>query len=309
VAALAELEPATYDIDAETREITPHTAKHILIAYRYIRQRPVSPKRVDSYASEMQAGRFDPGTLVFAKPANGPLQLIDGQHRLNALVLTGIAQRFVIVTHYVTDQADVDRKYARIDIGKMRSMRDTLTALGTFADIGLESSKDARAVVGAVRLILGRFNSLSRPISREEIAATVEEFGAPARGYFASIDNGEKEMYQILRRAPVTAVGLLTFERVTEEPQLEQVREFWHGLAMSDGLLRGDPRWHLMTHLRAYGLSHAFGSGRKDSRRYQAMYTAKCWNFWSDGKMDVKFVKVSDETAPLVLKRTTRFAA
>ena len=99
-------------------EITPELAKQILEKSE-IRNRNVSHVTVDRYAEDMKRGKWDTensSTLAFDKKGN----LIDGQHRLHALIKAGVTLTFACFRE-CSDEA-----FKTIDIGKSRSLQDFL---------------------------------------------------------------------------------------------------------------------------------------------------------------------------------------
>lgn len=99
-------------------EITPELANQILEKSE-IRNRVVCQNVVNRYAEDMKNGKWDTknsATLAFDKKGN----LIDGQHRLHALIQAGVTLTFACFRD-CSDEA-----FKTIDIGRNRSLGDIL---------------------------------------------------------------------------------------------------------------------------------------------------------------------------------------
>jgi hypothetical protein len=100
--------------------ITPAIAQAFLNYNR--NNRALSDKRVDLYTEEMQRGAWKENgdTVRFSKSQ----KLLDGQHRLTAIVRSGTTQRMVVVTG-LDDETQVT-----VDTGKKRAPFDVLSIEG-----------------------------------------------------------------------------------------------------------------------------------------------------------------------------------
>lgn len=99
--------------------VTPATAEQWLA--RNTRNRPIRLSHVNFLSAEMTAGRWkvNGDTICFSKDA-----LIDGQHRLHAVIASGKSITTVVVRG--TEQGAFDTK----DVGSKRSAGDVLSVLG-----------------------------------------------------------------------------------------------------------------------------------------------------------------------------------
>lgn len=100
---------------------TPELAEVVLDTRNYERQRPIKQK-VEQYAADMRNGKWrltksDP--ILFTKQG----KLINGQHRLSAVKMSGISQMF-----YVATGAD-ETEFQVIDTGISRTAADGLKGL------------------------------------------------------------------------------------------------------------------------------------------------------------------------------------
>ena len=118
-------EPVTF---AQT--VTPDEARRMLLDMRYDHQRPLRQGRVRAYAEEMRNGTFRELTQLFIAIYHGRHIILDGQHRLNAVVLAEKPQLFTIVEKDVENEAELARIYSTTDIGTRRTASAAPTPRG-----------------------------------------------------------------------------------------------------------------------------------------------------------------------------------
>ena len=80
--------------------------------------RPLSRATVAKYTSAMERGQWTPSIIQF----NSKDQLIDGQHRLHAVIRSGTTQEFLAVRG--------NDNFHHIDVGKSRKPADVLAIMG-----------------------------------------------------------------------------------------------------------------------------------------------------------------------------------
>lgn len=100
--------------------ITPERAAEML-ARNYASNRTISKAHVHELADSMRAGSFDSmngQTIVVGTDGT----LYDGQHRLSAIVETGIGFEFIVF-----EADDAEEAYKTIDMGKKRKASDYIT--------------------------------------------------------------------------------------------------------------------------------------------------------------------------------------
>lgn len=103
-------------------DVTPELAQQIL-ERNFPNNRSRSPARIDNYASDMLNDRWSlNGATIVRDRKTG--RLINGQHRLAAVVKAGITVPFLVVW------TDDENAFATLDIGKSRSGGDILKIAG-----------------------------------------------------------------------------------------------------------------------------------------------------------------------------------
>jgi len=117
-----DLPPKDIKLDIKTEVITPDIARQYL-GLNYKHNRNLLRSYVERYADDMRSGRWrfeasDPIRFNI----NG--ELIDGQHRLHAVITTGITTPFIVIRGIPAEAIHV------IDTGKSRSPADALKIHG-----------------------------------------------------------------------------------------------------------------------------------------------------------------------------------
>lgn len=125
-------------IDVRIEMVTPDKARQMLEANTS--NRKVTQALVYSYAKQMENGTwpFTAETIIFGKSG----KLLDGQHRLLAVVKSQTSQPFLIARGIENE----DAVFAAIDSGKNRSAADVLSKEG-FADATLYASTVRRIIL------------------------------------------------------------------------------------------------------------------------------------------------------------------
>lgn len=266
--------------------ITPAMARRILGECRYDRQRPVNEDRVLLLAGYMEHGTFRQNTQLVFVALNGRLYLIDGQHRMHAVDLSGMSQPFRIEVEQCTNEREIDALYCRIDQpGGQRSLTQVSRSLGLHDDAegGLRPANAALLLrtVPMLMIELQRIPPALRPRSTRDIDAkkTVALDWKPmAIAYQECLDLGVSKFCGRFRNAGVMAVALATFRH-----QPEKAKEFWAGAVMGDGLSANDPRQALRNDFLVRGrTSHEFDL---------AETSAMAWNAFMAGR-ELKILKV-----------------
>lgn len=107
-------------MQTEIVKITPEIAESYLS--KNVKNRNIAPSRVDGYARDMVTGRwlFNPNPIVFDTEG----VLIDGQHRLHAIVKAKIAVEMLVMRGAPCESINI------IDFNKPRSSGDILQLAG-----------------------------------------------------------------------------------------------------------------------------------------------------------------------------------
>ena len=117
------------DHDIEVMEISIKKAKEYLDG-TFDRNRPIVDGAVKHYAAQMEEGKFlnaTPLILALVEDTNR-LVLVDGQHRLSAVIQWKGKMKFTFITYYLQDEGQLSDLYATIDVGRSRNLSDNVRA-------------------------------------------------------------------------------------------------------------------------------------------------------------------------------------
>jgi len=237
----------------EIVDVTPGRAE--LWLTRNTDNRRVRPATVARYSRDMETGRFieNGAAICFAKDG----ALLDGQHRLEAVVQSGATVTFLVVRN-------LDRRVQHtIDDGAKRTLGDRLTFNGH------QNSAVAAAVIRRVVMWQAGYkqNSGTYQPSTAESLDLLDSDPTIA----VAVDSAVK--LRTGRLLPPTIIGLTwwLFSKVDEA----DCATFWDGLHSGAGLSEGDPI-HIV---RNQIIRRNAEPGRIPESIYLA-WVIKAWNFW-----------------------------
>lgn len=289
IPAPAQTPGERYSVSLET--VVPETAAEWLATRLYSKQRGLRQHTIKHYAAEMAAGLFTPGSLLKFVVFDGEPLLVDGQHRLSAVVEAGIPHMFTVQYALVDTLEDVDEQYANTDIGIPRTAHDALNAYDTPRRIGIAGT-DLSALSAAISCIETGFMKNSRPrVSRQQLRDEIESWAEEGRLYLDVIKGGDYDIRKALRRGAVYAIGLVTLRHARD-----RAVEFFSAVAQDDGLRRVEPEKVLHNFLVNTRVASSQGLGRLEvvSSAVTARVTAACWNASIEGREMKQRPKVLD---------------
>lgn len=252
----------------EIREITPLVAKEML--KRNPNNRKISRGHVDFLSHEMSNGnwKFDGQPIRLSESG----ALLDGQHRLSAIIKSGTTQKFLIIK-------GIDEEAFKVmDTGKSRSSGDLFS---------IEGIDNAKAVASASKIIyrLKRGTSSSGGSTSKESNTDLLNFyyDNPKISDFVSRGNTlYKEFSRVLTPAQIGALSYLMAER-----SITHSEEFWNKLCTGIGLDKGDPIRVLRTKL----MDDKYVNKAKLPWREKVAIIYKTWNHYRKGTTHSKFIR------------------
>lgn len=217
--------------------------------FRYPHQRPLKARHVSVLAQRMRDGAFFRGTMIIVATIGGEIYLLDGQHRLSAVVEADIEQQFVVLEITCTTMEIAGLIYGNIDTGKGRTMGDSFIAHQLPARLGL-GQRQLTAFSGAYSILRGGGipNAANQVVTAEERERVLILYAPAIRELWEVAFGMPKAMQNSLKRAYVQAFAGLTF-RWPAQLEERTTRAFWEGVIFNDGLIKGDPRKLLHEHL------------------------------------------------------------
>lgn len=278
------------------RLITPNLAQRILDEANFSGQRPIARHHVKLLTHIMQDRRWQSGGQLAFCRLNGFLMLTNGQHRMQAVVDSGIAQEFQILITQCDTLEQVEADYHRHDIiARKRSVAEIMTSTTMGQESGLPKAflskmYDAASILSSD---LQYVNYASDPARQRDVdyrLAVVSEWIGEARLYNQLIQSAPAHVRSKLINAGVMAVALVTIRYQPAKASL-----FWRGIAEDDGLRKGDPR---KTLLQDFDIRKV-NSGAHLQRVVPAI---TAWNAFYENR-NIQIIRVSE--ASLIVVRGT----
>ena len=246
----------------EVITVTPEFAKELL-GHKHDNQRHVRHRHVEALADAMSKGRWrytmDPIRL------NDELQVIDGQHRLLAVVKSGKAQKFIVAI-----LEDPEAFYA-LDQGVSRSLNDIRATQGK-KTIG-------RVIIGAILLEGRDFATRSHSnLSKEEVDRTLDSF--PYMEEVMMLD-------RLGRRAKIHGVGSLAAAIAAMRVNKTEAIKFFSAVFQMTSFI-DDHESHQAHVLYMFLHSSREKGGQRTTGEYYILESAyksiRAWNAWRRGE-------------------------
>ncbi len=163
--------PSTDDVlDVSIEVITPQKAR-ILLDKSYEGQRNIRKRVVKSYVEQMEDGLWEMSAETIKLSPYG--RLLDGQHRLTAVVESGKAQTFLVV------KGVKEKSILTIDDGAKRSLADALKL--SKLDFGFRASSIAASISSISSLVIANQLDIQIVTARSKRYRSVSENAALAR--------------------------------------------------------------------------------------------------------------------------------
>lgn len=259
----------TTDMFAKVEFITPEIAK-TLLSYSQLsgfNNRKLSKSYVLQLSEDMKSGFWRNTSQTIAIASNGAI--IDGQHRLNAVVLSGIGQYFLVARNCDLNTFD---KY---DIGKRRSDSDIYYIKGYTKYTPIITSGAKNIFVYLYYGTLGLISSFK--ISKIKHA----HYNNIVETYYDDLFDASK-LYKSINPVLVTQSNLAAFYVITKFINKELSDDFMQKLKTGLNLAERDPVWALRTALLRKRIDKSIEL-RKD---IEAKYLICTWNyFYRDRKI------------------------
>ena len=258
-------------IISKVEYITPIRANQLLAQNK--RNRPLNLKYVNHLASEMKQGRWEANGESIK--LNGS-ELLDGQHRLHAIKLSGVTVPILVVSGIKKDA------YTTIDTGRARTPSDALKMAG----------EKHTTRLGAALKIIEQMDSGSvstknwKKSSHGELFATLGKH-PDLRKYAGMFMDGKK----LLPPAVIVALHY----KFAEKDQT-QAYNFFDKLLSGEGLLKGDP-----IHTLREKLIRNSSSPTKYERDSLIIFTVVAWNAHRRGTQLKKIHMPSNPGVPTIL--------
>ena len=232
-------------IRTSEQTITPERAARLLQHCAYPLQRKLWNGHVQYLATAMRHREFYPSPIHVCALSSDPDNafLVDGQHRLAAIVECGIPQKVFLIESEVDTEQELGRLYASIDRGRARGNREVIRPI-----IGDEAPSSDVAIVSSAALFAEsgftnrRTNTvgydLKSPFARVEKYRQWEDEYEMIKD---SLSGASKSTYVAFKRVPLLSVFL-----VTGRYQCLRTKELLEQIAANDGLKKLSPAWQMV---------------------------------------------------------------
>ncbi len=255
----------------EVRVITPKIAREML--KQNPNNRSVNKRHIKFLADQMKNNQW----LFDAQPIRltNSGSLLDGQHRLNAIIESGVSQEFLIVSGISSDAFKV------MDTGKNRSSGDVLTINGV-------SNASLCAATCKLVMSLADGNTMEVKVRTSGSSNTaVLEFYESDAAAFDDVVTKAATLYKgfnrVLETSVISALYYLMSKRNVEKAEL-----FWNKLCYGIGLEKDSPIRLLRDRLIKDKVSHT-----KMKRSYKLAIIIKTWNHYRKGNT-IKCLRISE---------------
>lgn len=258
---------------SEIREITPAVAAEML--KRNPNNRKVSRGQVDFLASEMTAGNwlFD-GQPIRLTEAGA---LLDGQHRLHAIIKSGTTQKFLILK-------GIDESAFKVmDTGKSRSASDL------FSINRIHSATNVAAASKYIIRLKRGTTSMSGSTSRESNTELLNFYNDnPKIADF--VKRGDLLYKEFNRALSPSQIGALSY--IMAERSVTDSEYFWNKLCSGIGLEKGSP----IAFLRQKLLDDKYVNKAKLPWKDKVALIYKTWNHYRKGTTQVNYIRWDKNT-------------
>lgn len=263
--------------------ITPKKAEEMLQEY-FANGRKLRKNHVNFLAKEMELGRFAQGTQirnVVLKSTNESF-LVDGQHRLAAVVKSGKGQNFSIVITQCGTMEEVSDIYMALDQGLKRNVYDTLMAYGLNETSPIPENKLKNAAA-AIRLMYSNFRYGQRIAPRDVYDSLLDYQDAAATWYDLLVKHKDFAIVKYINNAVVSGSAIITLHS-----QKEKATEFWTGVLnpWTVASRERDVRYILHNWILSNPIQWRGRAGQKPSYtpHQYARYIAQAWNVFYNGQ-------------------------
>jgi len=235
--------------------ITPLTAERWL-KNNNKRNRPISDDRVLSYSTDMDNGDWHETNASIGFDTDK--DLVDGQHTLSAISLSGKSQDLIIVRGLHLKAMD------SIDIGKSRTSSDVL---------GIHGETETTRLAAMLGFLKGHYEEKGNPahtrIRPNQIMTVLTEF-----------PNAPDKMKEVSRSPFGVQRFMDGYYYVFSEINEKESREFFQKVVKGIGVEENDPAYVLINRLRRNRESNT----HKLAPIILAAYIVKAWNSTRCGK-------------------------
>ncbi len=269
-------------------------AQELLVFNTFDKQRNLREQKRDLYAQQMKDGDWQPGAdggIQLARTGTGVWELMNGQHRLHAVIKSGIPVPFLITEYTFDSERDKYAFFASVDQGAKRTESDALLALGVQSTLVGVDKKTIRTATSSVKAIEMNFrvkggNMRGANPNTNTIGGckrVLDAFADPIRATTSAL-LGNMALSRAVMNSSAFGIALLAFTYAPEEAQ-----EFWPEVIDPNVLTKGTAQYALHHYL----LTHTPTSEGIDTYPF---CIANAWNAFAEGRGIELLKKGSNQT-------------
>ena len=232
--------------------------------------RLISDRVVSQYAAEMKAGNWlETGNPINIGAKSG--KLLNGQHRLWAIIESGVTLKF-----HVIYEVDEDGAFATYDTGRVR-------VLAQLVSIRHPDHTDPTCASSAARLIwmwehtepTKKFNKKLIPAKATLVDYASHLLEDPGFDWATRVAH----QIQVVRAGRSWYAAALYLIAMSEGGVTDKLQEFHAALISGAGLNAGDPRLALRNYVITRGAAREV-----DEQRVYMILTVRAWNTYVQGR-------------------------
>jgi hypothetical protein len=274
-------------VRSRVQKISPDKAAEMLAANTT--NRPLSRATVQAFAEAMRRGDWLVTHQGIAFDSNGVL--VDGQHRLAAVIEADIPQEMTVFTDVEPDTFDV------LDTGRKRNAADVLA---------IEGERSTATLAAMVRTVWqyenrpeASWSGGGAAVTNHQIVETLETH--PKIRDFVAVGERIATETGMIKSAAGAAAYLVESANKSKKSQLAD----WHeGIIDGAGLRKNDPRLVFRRTMFAMARKQAgVVQRRRDTREHVALYL-KAFNAWAAGETISQLRYTARESVPTAAKIT-----
>jgi len=285
------------------RSIDVEEAKSLLASNNFEGQRKLNLEKVKQYSELMKSGKMRDVDIAIATDRNSIKWLMNGQHVLSAIVLSGRPHPSIIQHYKCNTDDDLWKLFATFDVHQSRTDPQIMRgARGRFKNTLLRETPLSILHIcgtGLFALSYGERPRFTRSVSKTQKPELVEKHSNEVL-WVANIN--PRQTTETTGRF-MERVGVVTAMIATYRANQEKATEFWTVVRDNEMLRKDDPRRKLHDALliTAGSPKNTYGHG---TGSHIAIYSACVlwWNTWISGDKRTMIKLRAMKEIPLVKK-------
>lgn len=253
--------PSMHEVTYETVNITPNLAEKMLA--KNLGNRAVRDLRVAVLARDISEGNWRQTGEAIKFDWTG--KLIDGQHRLHAIIMAGRATRMLVIRGLDPESQKV------IDTGTKRSAGDALRMAG--------ERSAPNVIAAAIRILIGLESGVTSAVGSRLPDVTHSEVLDYFAGREESLASAALAAGRVAKVMGASVSTVAAFAYLTAQIDAEASFRFLSDLENLRTGGKGDPRYTLSLRIRSIR-----ERGERTSQTQQLYYFLRAWNAWREGK-------------------------